>query len=110
MAVLGIALGPGPIATAAAASFVQVQRVNSLSLQTGTDAFAPANALGGAMVGAAAQNGVASGINSGIQDGSISWLLEMSGLGDLTGTSNPSFNVGVLDGLPQEPAGNPTSY
>lgn len=109
---LTVALGflLGPIAAAHASSFDQVQRVNSLSLQNTTDTFAPHNALGTAIVGNTARSQLASSIASGLSDGSISWLLDFSQLTDLSGTSNPSFNVGVLNGAPQEPAGNPTMY
>jgi hypothetical protein len=110
LVLLGLALGPGTIPAADAAGFAQVQRVNSLTFQTGTDAFAPANALGAAIVGSTARSTLQSSLNSGIANGSISWLLDMSKLTDLSGMNNATFNVGVLDGTPQEPAGNPATY
>jgi hypothetical protein len=110
LVLLAIALGPGSVAAADASSFAQVQRVNSLTFQTGTDTFAPANALGGAIVGSTAQSVLQSSLNSGIANGSISWLFDMSKLTDLSGMNNPMFNVGVLDAMPEEPTGNPAAY
>lgn len=90
-------------------TFVQVQRVNSLTLQYGTDAYATQNAFGGAFEGPA-QASLQSALDSAVGDGSISLLLAMPGLTDLTGTNNPAFDVGIVNATPVQPAGNPTTY
>ena len=93
-------VGPAQAAT----TFVQDQRVNSLTLSYTTDTFATSNAFGGAIVGTVAQNQIATGISNGVADGSISWMFEMEGLTDLSGTNDASFNVGIL--TPAPVAGN----
>lgn len=107
---LFLAVGAAPAAPANDWTFVQVQRVNALSLQPGTDSFATHNAFGGAFVGSAAKTNIQSNIDSSVADGSVSWLLEMPGLTDLSGANNPSFNLGVLGATPVTPAGNPATY
>jgi hypothetical protein len=97
-------------AAADAVGFEQDQRVNALTLQFGTDEFATANAFGGAFVGSAARSQMQASLDSSVADGSTSWLLEMPGLTDLTGTDAPSINVGIMDGTPRLPAGNPSAY
>jgi hypothetical protein len=93
-----------------AAAFEQVQRVNALTLAFGTDSFATANAFGGAMVGATTQSQLQTSIDSSVADGSTTWLLDMRGLTDLSGTSSPGFSLGIIQGTPLNPPGNPTSY
>jgi hypothetical protein len=93
-----------------AVAFEQDQRVNALTLQFGTDTFATANAFGGAFVGGAVRSQMQDGIDSSVADGSTSWLLEMPGLTDLSGTSSSPFNVGVVNGVPRVPNGNPSTY
>jgi hypothetical protein len=92
-----------------AESFEQDQRVNSLTLQTGTDAFATQNAFGAAFHSVALTS-LQDGLDASVADGTISWLLAMPGLTDLTGTNDPAFDVGIVNGVPRTPAGNPTSY
>jgi len=105
------AIGVSSAATADNYTFVQVQRVNSLTLRFDSDTFAPNNAFGGAFVGSLARNQMQSALASSVADGSTSWLLEMRDLTDLSGTSNPSFHVGILHATPAAPgAGNPVSY
>ncbi len=106
-----LALVSAPPALADGWIFVQDQRVNSLTLQFGTDVFATQDAFGGAFVGGSARNMLQSALASSVADGSISWLLEMRDLTDLSGTSDPSFNVGVFNATPAAPgAGNPATY
>jgi len=50
------AIGVSSAATADNYTFVQVQRVNSLTLRFDSDTFAPNNAFGGAFVGSLARN------------------------------------------------------
>jgi uncharacterized repeat protein (TIGR01451 family) len=106
-----LALVSAPPALADGWTFVQDQRLNSLTLQFGTDVFATQNAFGGAFLGGSARNMLQSALASSVADGSISWLLEMRDLTDLSGTSDPSFNVGVFNATPAAPgAGNPATY
>jgi cysteine-rich repeat protein len=89
----------------ATCKFEQNQRVNSLQMQFLTDAFCTANAFGGAIVGAAAQSGLQNKINTDINNGSVSMLLAMLGITDLSGTTEPSFHIGALNGTPLAGAG-----
>jgi hypothetical protein len=81
-------------ARAAGGAFQQSQRINSLTMQFGTDTFAPTNAFGGAFT-STAQGQIQTGITAGVNDGSTTVLFEMLGLTDLSGTSEPSIEVGV---------------
>lgn len=101
---LGISLTPRQ-----AQAFEQDQRVNSLTLQFGTDTFATSNAFGGAFAGLA-QSSIQSDISSHVADGSVSILFEMPGLTDLTGTSAPALQIGVVDGSPVLNTNNPAVY
>jgi hypothetical protein len=94
----------------AATNFKQDQRVNSLVLQYTTDAFAPNNRFGSAFAGSIARSTFQSSLDTGIANGSISVLLRMLGLNDLSGTNEPSLVVGVVGGAPTLPPGNPTTY
>jgi cysteine-rich repeat protein len=81
--------------------FEQNQRINSLQMLFGpTDAFCTTNALGGAIIGNSAQSGFQGAINNKIADGSISLLFVMLGITDLSGTTEPTFNMGVVTGAP----------
>src|SRR3954454_6069288 len=104
-----LALAASPAAPADEFTFVQVQRVNSLTLQFGTDTYATHNAFGGAF-GGVVQSSMQSALTSAVADGSITWLLEMPGLSDLSGTNNTPFAVGVFGGTPVQAAGNPATY
>jgi hypothetical protein len=106
VAVIACAIAASPASPAGDYTFVQVQRVNSLELQFGTDTFATQNAFGGAW-GSVAQSSLQSALASGIADGSISWLLEMPGLTDLSGTSNAAFDVGFVGATPVSSGGDP---
>jgi cysteine-rich repeat protein len=85
--------------------FEQNQRMNSLAIEFTTDSFCTANALGGAIVGVAAQNGLQTSIDNGVSNGSITLLFAMLGIADLSGTTEPSFKMGVLTGTPVAGAG-----
>jgi cysteine-rich repeat protein len=84
----------------ATCQFEQVHRINYLLMQFGGDALCPWNALGGAIVGSEARNQVQNNLNSGIADGSLTALLQMMGLDDLTGNDDAALGVGVLGGAP----------
>jgi hypothetical protein len=92
-----------------AAAFEQDHRMNGLTLQFGTDSFATANALGSAITGVA-QTSLQSAIASQVASGEFSVLLEMPGLADLTGTSVPSLQFGVVNGGPALSTNNPAPY
>ena len=87
-------------AEAAGTPFRQVQRINGLTMQFGTDTFATANAYGGAFVGSAARSSMQGSINTAIGSGTNSLLLDMRTLTDLTGTNQPSFAMGAVNGPP----------
>jgi cysteine-rich repeat protein len=89
----------------ATCKFEQNQRVNSLTMQFITDSFCTANALGGAIVGSVAQSGLRNNINTDIGTGKLSLLLAMLSIADLSGTTEPSFKIGVLNGTPVAGAG-----
>jgi Galactose oxidase, central domain len=101
--------GPGPGPSPTLMGFEQAHRVNFVTLESGTDGFATANAFGSAFLGPA-HNQLQAGLAASVANGSTSWLLEMPGLTDLTGRDNSSFNVGIMNGVPRLPAGNPTTY
>ena len=78
-------------------------------MQFGTDAFAAANQFGNAFTGAS-QGQVQADISGGISSGSTSLVFEMPGLTDLTGTNQPTLQIGVVNAAPLMPAGNPAIY
>ncbi|HET7529772.1 MAG TPA: hypothetical protein VFJ98_02310 [Mycobacteriales bacterium] len=86
-------------ATGAPIAFEQDQRVTSMRLMSTTDTFATANAFGGAF-GSTALSQLQTSLDAGVKDGSLTILLEMLGLEDLTGTSDAGMSVGVLTGTP----------
>jgi hypothetical protein len=100
VSMLMLFVGPAQAAT----TFVQDQRVNSLALAYTPDVFAPHDAFGTAIVGnilvTSAQSAIATSIANGVADGSTSWVFEMEGLTDLSGTSDASFTLGVLTPTP----------
>jgi hypothetical protein len=99
-----------PVAAGAAGvPFLQAQRMNSLTVQAGTDTFATSNAIGKAFT-PTALNEVQTSLNTAVTNGSTSLILEFPGLTDLTGTNAASVSIGGLDGPPIEPAGNPNAY
>jgi cysteine-rich repeat protein len=79
--------------------FEQCQRINDMKIQFSTDTYCPANALGKA-AGSQAQSLITDAVDNGIADGSITVFFQMLGLDDLTGTSDPSLSLGVLDAAP----------
>ncbi len=94
----------------AAANFKQDHRLNSLVLQYTTDAFAPSNRFGLAITGGAIRTSFQTSLNNGVATGDTSLLLRMLGLNDLTGTNEPGLVVGVANGDPILPPGNPATY
>lgn len=89
----------------ATCTFEQVQRVNQLNMQFGAPGTScPANALGGAF-GSFAQGPLQTAINGSVADGSTSALIYFLGLGDLSGQSAPSIELGLVNGMPMSTAG-----
>lgn len=95
---------------AGSAAFEQDHRINSLTLQFGTDSFATNNAIGGSFVGGSIRAQIQSSFNSKITDGTSSLLFTMPGLNDLTGTNETALQVGIVNGTPRLPPGNPSAY
>src|SRR3989442_3523849 len=95
--------------TEPARAFEQDQRINALTLQFGTDTFATRNTFGGRF-GAVLQPQLETSINSSVASGSIALLFTMPGLTDLTGTNDPSFQIGLVNGTPVIDPANPVSY
>jgi cysteine-rich repeat protein len=85
----------------ASCGFEQVQRATSLKMQFGSDATCTTNALGGAFVYSGIQTLQQSRIDTAVANGNCSLLLAAIGAHDLTGASDPSFQVGFLSGAPQ---------
>jgi hypothetical protein len=104
-----VIVGRAAPARADTGAFEQDQRTNSLTLERGTDTFAPNNAFGGAF-SLTALGSLQLSIDSLVTDGTISLLLEMPDLIDLSGTDNGPFGLGVVNGWPYLPPGNPTIY
>jgi len=84
----------------ATCTFEQVQRINWLKMQFGTDAYCTANALGGAFALALAQQQQQAAIDAAIADGSSTTAFQFMNLADLTGASAPQLALGVLGGTP----------
>ena len=88
-----------------ACKFEQVQRATWLKMQFGTEApFCSDNRLGSA-ISAAAQGQIQTSLDDGIKSGSISVMFKTLGLGDLSGASDPTVEIGVLSGAPVLPIG-----
>jgi len=81
----------------ATCTFEQDQRMNSITMKFNTDATCSKNALGGA-IGSLAQSPLQTLISNGVGLGSINSLFAMLGISDLSGTTQPSFQIGVLGG------------
>ena len=94
----------------AATPFRQSHRIISLTMQFGTDSFAPNNRFGAAVVGGAMRSELQASINSNIASGFVSQLLDMPGLSDLSGMNVPSLSLGAVNGSPGFVSGNPTTY
>ena len=84
----------------ASCRFEQTHRINELKLQFGTSSACTINALGGAIVGGTAQNNIQVALDTSVGNGTTSILLHMLGLDDLSGTSDASVQIGVLNALP----------
>ncbi len=80
--------------------FEQNQRINQLKMQFGTATSCSRNAFGFAFVSSTSQSQMQTGLDSSVADGSTSVILSMLGLDDLTGTSDPAVQVGVLNASP----------
>jgi hypothetical protein len=104
---IGVAL-PADSATAAT-PFQQWQRINSLTLEFGTDNFASNNAFGGAFP-AAGQSSVQNAVTSQVNAGVLSMLFDFPGLADLTGMNVPSLTVGVDGANPFSDLAQPNPY
>jgi cysteine-rich repeat protein len=87
----------------ASCKFEQDQRIDYLQMQNvvdnGNNAFCTINALGGAMSGLVLSQ-IQSGLDAGIKDGTTSILFKVLDLDDLTGTADPMFTIGVMNGAP----------
>lgn len=81
-----------------ACQFEQSQRVNSFTLQFGTDAFCTENAFGSAFVQNAAQMSFQTGLAQRVHDGSLSLLFTWGGLADPTGSTDSSVTLGWIVG------------
>ena len=81
--------------------FEQNQRVTFLKLQFGTDpSFCPVNHFGGAFVGGTVQGSLQSSLDGGVANGSISIVLRLLGLDDLSGAADAALAIGMLNGTP----------
>jgi cysteine-rich repeat protein len=81
--------------------FEQDERANWLKMQFNTDAFCTVNRLGSAITGGTAQSQLQTAFDDGVLDGSISVMFKVLGLDDLSGTSDPSIQIGVVNGSPE---------
>lgn len=91
------------------AAFDQVHRINSLTLQSGTDTYGTANRFGGAFT----SSGLAviqPAISNRVASGESSVLLVFSGLDDFSGVSDASIQIGVLNCAPFVSSNNPATY
>lgn len=88
----------------------QVQRMTQFKVAFLPSTTCPKDALGQAIVGndvtifgnttAGSRTQITQAIDSGIADGSITVELDALNLDDLTGTSDPSLQIGILGGVP----------
>lgn len=79
--------------------FEQVHRVTWLAMQYGTDTYCTINRLGSA-VASQGQGTVTQALTDGVNDGSISVMFQALGITDYSGTLNPAFEIGSLNGTP----------
>jgi cysteine-rich repeat protein len=84
----------------ATCTFEQVQRINWLKMQFGTDSYCTANALGAAFSSSLAQQQQQAAIDAAVANGSATTAFQFLQLADLTGTSAPQVALGVLAGAP----------
>jgi cysteine-rich repeat protein len=85
--------------------FEQDHRINYLKMKFATDSFCPANQLGAAITGSTAQGQLQMSLDSNIADGMTSITMKFLGLDDLTGTSDPAIELGILNATPVMGAG-----
>lgn len=78
--------------------FEQIHRVRYLVLEYATDTYCPNNQIGAAMASQAAQGQLQSAIDTGVQSGALGVLFQFLGLDDLSGTVDPSLQIGALEG------------
>jgi len=90
--------------------FQQNQRINSLTIQTTADTFAVVNRLWAQVFTPLAVGQLQPILNSRIEAGKVSMILEMPGLTDLTGTNQPSLQIGTVSSFPVLDSENPTTY
>lgn len=86
----------------ATCTFEQAQRMNSLNLQFGVDTVCSSNRFGSAFT-STVQGQLQSTITAEVANGTISILFAMLGITDLSGASQTSFQMGVLNGTPAAP-------
>lgn len=85
--------------------FEQGQRANAVTMQFGTSATCPANALGGA-IASAAQSQFQTSVTNNVANGALTMAFIFLGLTDLTGQGDQTFRLGGLTGNPYAaPAG-----
>lgn len=84
-----------------ACKFEQNQRAQYLKMQFNTDAYCTANQLGAAISGGTAQGQLQTGLDDGIMSGATTILFTALGLDDLSGTSDPTLELGTLSGAPE---------
>jgi len=85
----------------ATCQFEQDLRSNFLQMQFGVDAFCGGvNKLGGAVLAGIPQSTIQSDIQQGIVAGTSGFIVKMLDMASLTGTDDPSLQVGVVRGLP----------
>ncbi|MGH9797993.1 MAG: DUF4215 domain-containing protein, partial [Candidatus Polarisedimenticolia bacterium] len=89
----------------AACAFEQLQRAIFFKMQFSTDTFCTANALGSAFVSGLVQGELQGAIDTGVSDGSLSLIFQALGTTDLSGTDEPSFELGILSGRPETRGG-----
>jgi cysteine-rich repeat protein len=82
-----------------ACKFEQIQRVNWLAMQFGTDAYCTVNRLGSA-IAAQGQGTISTALTDGVNNGSISIMFQALNLDDLSGTTAPMFQMGALNAAP----------
>jgi cysteine-rich repeat protein len=84
----------------ASCKFEQSHRTTELKMQWGTTTYCPANRIGYAIAHSDARKLLQDSVDLGILEGTITVIFHMLGLDDLSGTSDPQLDVGVLGGLP----------
>jgi len=84
----------------------QIHRINQFKIAFLHSTTCTKDALGEAIVGndqfgqAGSRTQISQAIDSGVRDGSITVEFDALNLGDLTGTTDPSLQIGILGGTP----------